>query len=76
MRKVKENLKCTNPTVLTGEITIPSTLDGKTINSLDNEAFKSATGITSVTIPSTVKEIGMWAFPNCKELKKITILDK
>jgi len=45
------NLKCTNPTELIGNVTIPSNLDGKTVVTLGNDAFKSATGITEITIP-------------------------
>lgn len=70
-----ENLKCTNPTALIGNITIPSTLDGKTVVSLGSNAFKSATGITEITIPSSVKEIEYSAFDNCTKLNKVTILD-
>ena len=33
------------------------------------------TGVTEITIPNSVKEIGYDAFADCKELKKITILD-
>ena len=68
-----ENLKCTNPADLTGSITIPSTLDGKTVISLANEAFKTATSITEVTMPSTVKEIGLWAFSGCTSLSKVNL---
>ena len=35
----------------------------------------ASTPITEITIPSTVKEIGLWAFKDCNSLKKITILD-
>lgn len=68
-----ENLKCTNPTELTGNITIPSTLDEKEVTSLAREAFKSATSITVVTIPNTIKEIGMWAFSGCNNLTSINL---
>ena len=68
-----ENLKCTNPTELTGNITIPSTLDEKEVTSLAREAFMSATSITGVTIPNTIKEIGMWAFSGCNNLSSINL---
>ena len=68
-----ENLKCTNPADLTGSITIPSTLDGKMVISLANKAFKTATSITEITIPSTVKEIGLWAFSGCTSLSKVNL---
>ena len=68
-----ENLKCTNPEDITGNVAIPSTLDGKTVISIGNEAFKSATGITGITIPSSVKEIGYKAFENCTNLNKVDL---
>lgn len=33
------------------------------------------TPIIEITIPNTVKRIGLWTFKNCTSLKKITILD-
>ena len=68
-----ENLICKNPTELTGNVTIPSNLDGKTVVTLGNNAFKSAIGITEITIPSTVKEIGLWAFSGCTSLSKVDL---
>ena len=68
-----ENLKCTNASELTGNVTIPSTLDDKAVVSLANEAFKSATSITGITIPSTVKEIGLWAFSGCTSLSNVNL---
>ena len=67
------NLKCTNPAEVTGNITIPSNLDGKTVVTLGNHAFESAIGITEVTIPSSVKEIGLWAFRDCTNLSSINL---
>lgn len=68
-----EDLKCTNPEDITGNVAIPSTLDGKTVISIGNEAFKSATGITGITIPSSVEEIGYSAFENCTNLNKVDL---
>ena len=68
-----ENLKCTNSTQITGNITIPSTLEGKKVISLAREAFKSATSMTGVTIANTIKEIGMWAFSGCSSLSNINL---
>ena len=68
-----EELICTNPTELNGNLTLPSTLDGKTIISLGDNAFKSATAITSVEIPSSIKEIGLWAFSGCTSLSTVDL---
>lgn len=67
------NLKCTNPAELKGNITIPNTLEGKTVITLDHEAFNSAKGITGVTISDTIKEIGYKAFNNCTNLTNVDL---
>ena len=68
-----ENLKCTNPTDLTGNITVPSTLDGKTVISLKNESLKGAVNITGLTIPNTLKSIGYGSFRNCANLTSVNL---
>ena len=68
-----EKLKCTNPNALTGNITIPSTLDGKTVVAIGNEAFKSATGITGVIIPTTIKTLEYSAFEGCINLSSVNL---
>ena len=45
-----------------------------TVN-FDNGAFSGCISLESVTIPSTVKEIGNYAFHSCKALTKVDILD-
>ena len=70
-----EDLKCTNPIDLTGNITLPSTLDGKTVISLKEEAFKGA-NITGLEIPDSIKKIGYNAFKDCEKLEKVTILNE
>ena len=41
----------------------------------DDEAFRECTALTSIKLPSKLKNIRFWAFRNCKLLKKITIPD-
>ena len=71
-------LKC-KTTSKTGEVTIPSTIDGKTVISLkgdyNNGTFYNCAGITSVTIPNTIAIIGEYAFGHCTGLKSITLPD-
>lgn len=71
-------LKC-KTTSKTGAVTIPSTIDGKTVISLKGAynagAFQNCAGITSVTIPNTITLIGQYAFENCTGLKSITLPD-
>ena len=67
------DLKCTNPSDLKGSVTIPTTLDGKTVTSLRFDAFKSATNITEIVIPDSVKKIESNAFANCTKLTKVDL---
>ncbi len=63
----------------TGDIVIPSqvTISGKTYNvaSIANDAFKGCTGLTSITIPSSITSIGSSAFDSCNNLNKVNISD-
>lgn len=70
-----EELICTNISDLTGNIVIPSSIDGKNVVSLGFKAFYGSTAITEVTLPNTLKNVGGYAFAGCTSLKKITILD-
>ncbi|MBR1528097.1 MAG: leucine-rich repeat domain-containing protein [Oscillospiraceae bacterium] len=57
----------------TGELVIPSQLDGHDVGYLDNAAFMNAKGLTSVTIPATVSDIGNSVFFGCENLEKIHV---
>ena len=57
---------------ISGDITIPSTLDGYAVGSIDCEAFSWCKKITSITIPNTVTSIFNYAFLNCTSLKSVT----
>ena len=61
------DLKCTNSTELTGNITIPATLDGLNVVSLGNGAFSGATNITKVVIPSSIKKLQRIHFWNVQD---------
>ena len=67
------DLVCTNASVLSGSVTVPGTLEGKTVVSLGNNAFKGASNITSVVIPESIKEIGLWAFSGCTSLSNVNL---
>ncbi len=54
------------PKSTTGAITIPSTLDGYPVTSIGGEAFMNCRGLTSLTIPDSVTNIGECAFYGCK----------
>lgn len=57
-------------------VSVPSTLAGKTVVSIGNYAFASSpnkAAITSITLPSTVKTIGRSAFNGCAALTSVNI---
>ncbi|MBR4766136.1 MAG: leucine-rich repeat protein, partial [Clostridia bacterium] len=54
-----------------GDVVIPELLEGYSVNSISNNAFKNCSGITSVSIPSTVITIGESAFSNCNSITAV-----
>lgn len=59
----------------TGDLVIPGDLDGYPITGIGEYAFADYPGITSVTIPDSVKSIGDWAFARCDGITGVTIGD-
>lgn len=57
---------------ISGDIVIPETVDGKTVEVIGSTAFAHCENITSITIPDSVKYIGNQAFYGCKNLETIT----
>jgi len=57
----------------TGDLTIPSALDGHAVTSIGEFAFSMCSNLTSVTIPDSVTSIGGWAFSDCDSLANVTI---
>lgn len=81
-----DELMCTNKGEVTGEVTIPSTIDGYTVVGLGKEGysysikyeegtFSGCAGLADIIIPNTVKIIGYHAFYGCTGLKSINIPD-
>ncbi len=54
------------------DVTIPQSIDGFPVVAIGEEAFKGAQ-IRSVIIPSSVKEIGWFAFASCAVLESVSI---
>ena len=51
-----------------GRLTLPSSVEGRTVNEIDRMAFADCTGLTSVSIPGTIRTIGVRAFTGCTSL--------
>ena len=62
-------------TSISGDVVIPSELDGCPVTAIGESAFKSCDNITSITIPNSVTSIGSYAFSNCISLKNLIIPD-
>ena len=60
---------------ISGDVTIPSTLDGYPVTSIGYMAFSNCSRLTSVKIPSSVTSIGSNAFYWCSSLRSIEIPD-
>ena len=58
-----------------GELTIPMTIEGKTVTRIGGFAFARCRSLTSFTIPDSVTSIGYNAFFSCSRLTSITIGD-
>ncbi len=61
----------------TGELLIPKTIEHEnntySVTSIDHDAFDVCKGITSVTIPNSVKTIGGGAFSTCNALTSVNL---
>lgn len=57
------------------ELVIPSKHEGLPVTAIADEALKSWLGLTSVTIPKTVRSIGNKAFAYCDDLSEINIAE-
>ena len=61
------------PKAHSGPLILPSTLGGVAVKTVGSSAFRECSGLTSITIPSSVTFIGTNAFNSCTGLMSITI---
>ena len=54
------------------EISIPSTIDNKTVTEISDNAFFEFTSLSKITLPDTITRIGNNAFSECWHLKEFT----
>ncbi|MCL1903054.1 MAG: leucine-rich repeat domain-containing protein [Oscillospiraceae bacterium] len=54
-------------------VIIPETLDGKRVTSMEYYVFMSCEGVKTVTIPESIKSIGIYAFGGCYSLTDIYV---
>lgn len=58
---------------ISGDIVIPSTIEGYPVTAIGDYAFLLCNNITSIVIPEGVSIIGQWAFYDCTNLTSIFI---
>jgi hypothetical protein len=58
----------------TGDMIIPPTYKDKPVEEIGPNAFKDYIGITSLSLPNSIKVIGVRAFENCKGLRETLTL--
>ena len=75
--KTAKSVEVASNTNYSGDVIIPSTVNYNdvtySVTSIGSSAFRSRTGLTSITIPNSVRSIGSRAFYGCTGLTSITI---
>ena len=73
--ELDDGVVITESTQKTGNIAIPSVVDGKQVVGIASSAFSGCGGLTSVSIPDGVTSIGESAFYGCNRLASVTVPD-
>ena len=64
--------KCEEEGTVT-ELDIPSVINGYTVTSIGDAAFRGCSGLTSVELPSSVASVGPAAFRDCTSLSRVSL---
>ena len=54
-------------------ISIPSSYNGLPVTAVEDYAFSGCDLLTSVTVPASVKSVGVYAFDGCSSLERISL---
>lgn len=60
-------------TAISGDIVLPDTIEDLPVTVIGEQAFRSCSKITSLTLPSSIKAIEMQAFSYCSALESVTL---
>jgi len=58
---------------ISGNVQIPTSLNGYTVTQIGESAFAGKSNITSITVPGTVEVIGHAAFAGCNNLSEVNL---
>ena len=59
--------------IVSGDIVIPSTYNGKPVTAIGENAFYNCINLSGITIPNSVTSIGDYAFQCCKNLTNVVL---
>ena len=74
--KMRDGLEPLLRDLAKGSVDIPSTINGLSVTSIGDNAFRDCANLTDVTIPNSVTRIGRFAFKGCTGLTHVTLPGK
>lgn len=61
---------------MVNELCIPETLEGAVVTGIAKKAFLSKKQLRRVSLPSTIRELGDWAFAYCSRLEEVVLPER